>query len=79
MQSGLVVYNSWDLDPLDLLNSLALGCYQASHEVLVGRGLLVRTSITPETQKSMGLKTREFGGNMFLATVSKNLADSEIL
>ncbi len=24
---GLVVYNHWDLDPLDLLNGLALGCY----------------------------------------------------
>ena len=25
---GLVVCNSWDLEPLDLLNGLALGCYQ---------------------------------------------------
>ncbi len=25
---GLVVCNYWDLEPLDLLNSLALGCYQ---------------------------------------------------
>ncbi len=24
---GLVVYNSWDLEPLDLLNGLALSCY----------------------------------------------------
>ncbi len=23
---GLVVYNSWDLEPWDLLNGLALGC-----------------------------------------------------
>ena len=30
---GLVVCNSWDLEPLDLLNSLALGCYQPSPEV----------------------------------------------
>ena len=27
---GLVVYNSWDLEPLDPLNGLALGCYQPS-------------------------------------------------
>ena len=32
---GLVVFNSWDLEPLDLLNCLALGCYQPSHEVLI--------------------------------------------
>ncbi len=30
---GLVVCNSWDLEPLDLLNNLALGCYQLSPEV----------------------------------------------
>ena len=24
---GLVVCNKWDLEPLDLLNGLALGCY----------------------------------------------------
>ena len=30
---GLVVCNSWDLEPLDLLNSLALGCYQPFPEV----------------------------------------------
>ena len=30
---GLVVCNSWDLKPLDLLNGLALGCYQPSPEV----------------------------------------------
>ncbi len=29
----LVVWNSWDLKPFDLLNSLALGCYQPSPEV----------------------------------------------
>ncbi len=27
---GLVVCNSWDLEPWDLLNGLALGCYQPS-------------------------------------------------
>ena len=32
---GLVVCNSWDLEPLDLLNGLALGCYQPSPEVLL--------------------------------------------
>ena len=26
----LVVCNYWDLEPLDLLNGLALGCYQPS-------------------------------------------------
>ena len=29
----LVVWNSWDLEPLDLLNDLAPGCYQPSPEV----------------------------------------------
>ena len=29
---GLVV---WDLEPLDLLNGLALGCYQPSLEILI--------------------------------------------
>ena len=24
----LVVFNNWDLEPLDLINSLALGCYR---------------------------------------------------
>ncbi len=32
---GLVVFNNWDLEPLDLLNGLALGCYQLSTEVLI--------------------------------------------
>ncbi len=32
---GLVVFNSWDPEPLDLLNGLALGCYQPSLEVLI--------------------------------------------
>ncbi len=27
---GLVVCNDWELEPLDLLNGLALGCYQPS-------------------------------------------------
>ena len=30
---GLVVYYSWALQPLDLLNGLVLGCYQPSPEV----------------------------------------------
>ena len=30
----LVVCNNWDLEPLDLLNGLALGCYRPSPEVL---------------------------------------------
>ncbi len=29
----LVVGNSWDLEPFDLLNCLVLGCYQPSPEV----------------------------------------------
>ncbi len=32
---GLVVCNNWDLEPLDLLNGRALGCYQPSPEVLI--------------------------------------------
>ena len=32
---GLVVCNSWDLTPLDLLNGLALGCYQPSPDVII--------------------------------------------
>ena len=32
---GLVVSNNWDLEPLDLLSSLALGCYQPCPEVLI--------------------------------------------
>ncbi len=30
---GLVVCHIWDLEPLDLLNGLALGCYQPSPKV----------------------------------------------
>ena len=29
----LIVCNDWDLKPLDLLNGLALGCYQLFPEV----------------------------------------------
>ncbi len=32
---GLVVCNNGDLEPLDLQNGLALGCYQSSPEVLI--------------------------------------------
>ena len=32
---GLVVCNNWDLEPWDLLNGLALGCYKPSPEVLI--------------------------------------------
>ncbi len=32
---GLVVFNNWDLEPLDLLNGMALDCYQLSPEVLI--------------------------------------------
>ena len=30
---GLVVCNDWDLEPLDLLNSLAVACHKPSPEV----------------------------------------------
>ena len=33
--NGLVVCYDWDLEPLDLLNVLALGCYQPSPKVLI--------------------------------------------
>ena len=33
--NGLVVCNNWDLEPMDLLNGLALGCYQRFPEVLI--------------------------------------------
>ena len=37
---GLVVCYSWDLEPLNLLNGLALGsCYQPSPEVGIPRAL----------------------------------------
>ncbi len=32
---GLVVCNNWDLEPLDLLNVLALGFYKLFPEVLI--------------------------------------------
>ena len=32
---GLVICNNWDLEPLDLLYGLAIGCYQPSLEVLI--------------------------------------------
>ena len=35
----LNVCNNWNLKYLDLLNSLALGCYQLSPEVLIVLGL----------------------------------------
>ncbi len=31
---GLVVSDNWDLQSLDLLNRLAIGCYQPSPQVL---------------------------------------------
>ncbi len=32
---GLVICNDWDLVPLNLINSLAIGCYQPSPEILI--------------------------------------------
>ncbi len=40
--NGLVVCNNWDLEPLDLLNGLALGCYQPFPEVLILLALNIR-------------------------------------
>ena len=37
---GLVVCNNWDIEPLDLLNGLALGCYQPSPEA----SIVIKTS-----------------------------------
>ena len=31
----LVVCNNWDLEPLDLLDGLAIGCYQPSPGILI--------------------------------------------
>ncbi len=33
---GFFVCKYWDLEPSDLLNGLALGCYQPSPEILAG-------------------------------------------
>ncbi len=45
-QRVLVVSNNWDLEPLDLLNGLALDCQQPSPEVLAHcRGLEVQFTI----------------------------------
>ncbi len=38
---GLVVCNDRDLEPLDLPNGLALGCYQPSPEVLNSTAYIV--------------------------------------
>ena len=38
---GLVVCNNWDLEPLDLLNGLALSCYKPSPEVLIVYSVLL--------------------------------------
>ncbi len=32
---GFIICNNKDLEPLDLLNGLALGCYQPSPDVLI--------------------------------------------
>ncbi len=42
---GLVVCNNWNIEPLDLLNGLAIGCYQPSPEVLK-KGLLQYSFLT---------------------------------
>ncbi len=40
---GLVVCNNKDLEPLDLQNGPALGCYQPSPEVLIVLNIIVPT------------------------------------
>ena len=45
---GLVVCNGWDLEPLDLLNGMALGCYQLSPEVLIVC-MSIKISLTTES------------------------------
>ncbi len=42
---GLVVYNNLDPEPLDLLNGLALDCYQPSLEVLIVLNYLCKLSL----------------------------------
>ena len=38
---GLVICNNRDIEPLDLQNGLALGCYQPSPEVLIVKYTIV--------------------------------------
>ncbi len=42
---GLVVCNNWDIEPLDLLNDLTLGCYQPSPEVWIFRYSVIWVTI----------------------------------
>ncbi len=49
---GLIFCNDCDLEPLDLLNGLALGCYQPSPEVLI-----VYYDMIEETRVQIQLKT----------------------
>ena len=46
---GLVVCNSWDLEPWDLVTGLALGCYQLFPEVgmYTNKVLLLKCMHTP--------------------------------
>ena len=41
---GFVVCNDWDLEPLNLLNGLALECYQSSPEALIVYNIYIRIS-----------------------------------
>ncbi len=45
---GLVVFNSWDLEPWDLLNGLALVCYQLYPEVWLVCSNLINLKIVKE-------------------------------
>ena len=65
---GLVVCNSWDLEPLDLLNGLALGCYQPSPEVWL---------ITLLAKKKHKKKTLIFFKNTFSISSQRQGQDKE--
>ena len=49
---GLVVCNNWDLGPLELLNGLALGCYQPSPEVLIVSSINIYSKYLPEDDRT---------------------------
>ncbi len=56
---GLVVCNSWDIEPLDLLNGLlALDCYQPSPEVCLTK------LFTFKIVFSLRMKEHVFRGNI---------------
>ncbi len=62
---GLVVCNSWDLEPLDLLNGLALGCYRKIEKMTPQ---LHEIKVVDEKQNIGMYKTSWKTGNIFLKT-----------